>query len=70
MRSESRGQTCLHYAEPRGRKDCGAGLTESGELRTEKAGGAPYNPYCPYRPYNRCALTSVGVRKKTKRVNG
>ena len=29
MRSESRGQTSLHYAEPRGRKACVAGLTEN-----------------------------------------
>ena len=27
LRSESRGQTCLHYAEPRGGKACVAGLT-------------------------------------------
>ena len=29
QRSECRGQTCLHYAEPQGRKDCEAGLTEN-----------------------------------------
>ena len=28
LRSESRGQTCLHYAEPRGGKDPEGGLTD------------------------------------------
>ena len=31
QRSECRGQTCLHYAEPQGRKDCEAGLTRNGK---------------------------------------
>ena len=31
LRSESRGQTCLRYAEPRGGKACEAGLTDAAE---------------------------------------
>ena len=29
LRSESRGQTCLRYAEPRGGKACEAGLMQN-----------------------------------------
>jgi len=32
----NRGRTCLHYAEPQGRKDCEAGLTENGPLRLSR----------------------------------
>ena len=32
LRSESRGQTCLRYAEPRGGKACEAGLMQNGKI--------------------------------------
>ena len=40
QRSESRGQTCLHYAEPRGGKACEAGLTDAAE-REQRVVGTP-----------------------------
>ena len=36
MRSESRGQTCLHYAEPQGGKACKAGLMQNVEFKMQK----------------------------------
>ena len=36
LRSESRGQTCLHYAEPRGGKACKAGLMQNAKCRIKK----------------------------------
>ncbi len=33
LRSESRGQTCLRYAEPQGGKACEAGLMQNAELK-------------------------------------
>ena len=36
MRSESRGQTCLHYAEPQGGKACKAGLMQNVGFKMQK----------------------------------
>ena len=33
LRSESRGQTCLRYAEPRGGKACEAGLMQNSKCK-------------------------------------
>ena len=37
LRSESRGQTCLHYAESRGGKACEAGLMQNAQFKMQNA---------------------------------
>ena len=46
LRSESRGQTCLYYAEPRGGKALEEGLIQNAEFKMQNAEFKMQNAKC------------------------